>query len=321
MEPGAVPEPRNLKPEVITMRRRTFLQTLLLSLAGPGRPPCHASAAIPTGPDLALGSIEPTDYTPVRHLFFGLGARAVGACGRFADRAGPRPAFDGFCALDPDDLPKVLEGVDQNALCLLVLPADEPRVLAAASRLARAIQTRGALLNLALVLHPPGMPWQRLAEEVRLTELRAATQALMLAPDDEPLGDAWTDPHDAPVQTLDLFALAPSLIDCDLHDLRQTLGSGGLWLARSAPFAGVEQGADPLAAIDSCLADLGGGRPRALIAKWQAGLRDISLATYDGIADACARRVAPAGEVLVTTGLLPMAAKAAARLLLLARAA
>ncbi len=303
------------------MRRRTFLQTLLISIAGPGWPPCHASSPLTTGPDLALGSIEPSDYATLRRLFFGLGARGVGACRRFADRAGPRPQFDRFGALDPAEIPSALEGVDQNALCLVVLDSNDPQALEAATQMARAIEVRGALLNLALLVHPPEMPWQRIAEEGRLAELRATTHALTLAPDSEAIGDAWTDPQDTPVQTLDLFSLAPSLIDCNLHDLRQTLGSGGLWLARSAPFAGVEQGADPLAAIDRCLDDIGTARPKALIAPWQASLHDISLATYDGIAEACARRIAPGGEVLVTTGLLPVTTRAEARLLLLARTA
>lgn len=154
-----------------------------------------------------------------------------------------------------------------------------------------------------------------------MTALRATTHALVLVPDGEVPGDPRSDARYTPMQTLGLFALAPSLIDCGLYDLRQALGRGGLWLARWVPFAGIEQGANTLAAIDCCLDDLGAHQPTALIAKWQASLRDISLATYDAIADACAPRIAPGGEMLVTTGLLPVTGEGEARLLLLVRVA
>jgi len=141
------------------MQRRTFLQTLLISFIGPGWPTSsRASRPAAPGLDRVLCSLEPTDAVGVRRLFFGFGAQGVSVCRRFTRLPERRPRVDCLRALDRDDMPAALDGVDADALCLLILGADDPQARDAASRTAHAIETRGALLTLALVLHPPGNP-------------------------------------------------------------------------------------------------------------------------------------------------------------------
>lgn len=304
------------------MKRRTFLQITAGCLVGVGT--AFRSGALDAAPvpaEVALGWNEHGQDCGYRCLFLGLGEEGVSACRGFFDYTWPSEYPGEVGVRNQEGLSDALAGVDGGTGCVFILSADDTGAIELALVMARATQGRGALFRVAVLLPPPELPWRQLAVESAVRQLRTVTTAVVLLPASAEPGMAPASPDDPLVLTLGLFAMEPSLIDCDIQDIRQVMGTGGLWLARSAPFAGIEQGDDSGTAVDRCLADVPVNQPSALIAKWRARPQDISLANYDAIVAACGHRLAPGGDSVVTTGLVLDTGDRAAQLLVLARVA
>lgn len=302
------------------MKRRTFLQIPIATVVGIGASSRFGAVdASPLVVGTAVRANEPGAETGYRCRYFALGEHGVSACRRFLD---PNwlSHYPGQLGLqDQGKLTDAFAGVDGCTGCLLILSARDTDAMQLALPVARALDSRGALFTVAVLLHPPEVPWHQLTGESRVRQLQMETTAAVLQPASTECGMGSPGPREPLFQTLSLFAMEHSLIECDIQDIQRVLGSGGLWLGRSAPFAGIEQGEDPGAVVNRCLADVPVDRPSALIASWRTELQDMTIASYGAIVTACGHWVETGGDLVVTTALALGSGDQTGRLLMLAR--